>query len=163
MGIRRPLGVYMGSELHVGVHWACGGRLVPTGSCVLALVGVGLLQSLGEWLGQSSFRVGWRTAGGVQFLFFRRFLLGLAKLSFWGGDWMQGNNSMKFGDFCDISQFPNILGLKSFCNSWGNQFITNNHASFHLWGKKNVPNHQKFSKYYEHNCRSRWSARNKNP
>ena len=29
-------------------------------------------------------------------------------------------------------------------------FITNNHASFHLWLKKNLLKHQKVSKYYEH-------------
>ena len=31
-------------------------------------------------------------------------------------------------------------------------FITNNHASFHLWWKENLLNHQKVSKYYEHGC-----------
>ena len=30
--------------------------------------------------------------------------------------------------------------------------ITNNHVSFHLWGKENLLNHQKVSKYYEHDC-----------
>ena len=33
------------------------------------------------------------------------------------------------------------------------QFITNNHASFHLWWKENLFNHQKGSKYYEHDFR----------
>ena len=33
------------------------------------------------------------------------------------------------------------------------QFITNNHVSFHLWWKKDLPNHQKVSKYYEHDNR----------
>ena len=33
------------------------------------------------------------------------------------------------------------------------QFITNNHVSFHLWWKKDSPNHQKVSKYYEHDNR----------
>ena len=33
------------------------------------------------------------------------------------------------------------------------QFITNNHASFHFWWKENLLNHQKVSKYYEHDCR----------
>ena len=32
------------------------------------------------------------------------------------------------------------------------QFIINKHASFHLWWKKNLLNHQKVSKYYEHDC-----------
>ena len=33
-------------------------------------------------------------------------------------------------------------------------FITNNHASFHLWGKENLVKHQKVSKYYDHDYRS---------
>ena len=33
-------------------------------------------------------------------------------------------------------------------------FITNNHELFHLWWKKNLLNHQKFSKYYKR-CFSR--------
>ena len=37
------------------------------------------------------------------------------------------------------------------------QFITNNHASFHLWWTERLLNHQKVSKYYEHDCRS-WTA-----
>ena len=28
----------------------------------------------------------------------------------------------------------------------------NNHASFHLWRKENLLNHQNVSKYYEHGC-----------
>ena len=32
------------------------------------------------------------------------------------------------------------------------QFITNNHASFHVWWKKNFLNHQEVSKYFEHDC-----------
>ena len=31
-------------------------------------------------------------------------------------------------------------------------FITNNHASFHLWGKENLVKHQKVSIYYEQDC-----------
>ena len=31
-------------------------------------------------------------------------------------------------------------------------FIADNHASFHLWWKENLLNHQKVSKYYEHDC-----------
>ena len=33
------------------------------------------------------------------------------------------------------------------------QLITNNHASFHLWLKENLLNHQKVTKYYELDCR----------
>ena len=31
-------------------------------------------------------------------------------------------------------------------------FITNNRASFHLWGKENLVKHQKVSKCYENRC-----------
>ena len=34
----------------------------------------------------------------------------------------------------------------------GMLFITNDHASFHFWWKENLLNHQKLSKYYEHDC-----------
>ena len=33
-----------------------------------------------------------------------------------------------------------------------NQFITNNHASFHLWPKENLVKHEKFSQYYVLGC-----------
>ena len=32
------------------------------------------------------------------------------------------------------------------------QLITNDYASFHLWWKENLRNHQKVSNYYEHDC-----------
>ena len=32
------------------------------------------------------------------------------------------------------------------------QFITNNHASFHLCWTENLLNHEKVSKYYEYDC-----------
>lgn len=44
----------------------------------------------------SSFRVGWHTAEGVQVLFFRGFLLLLAKFSHWGWEWGLADNSMRF-------------------------------------------------------------------
>ena len=31
-------------------------------------------------------------------------------------------------------------------------FISNNHTSFHLWGKKNLVKHRKVSKHYETVC-----------
>ena len=42
-----------------------------------------------------AFRVGWRAAGGVWFLLFKSFLLVLARLSFWRGDWA-------LGPFCEV-------------------------------------------------------------
>ena len=32
------------------------------------------------------------------------------------------------------------------------QIFTNNHILFHLWWKENLFNHQKVSKYFEHDC-----------
>ena len=32
------------------------------------------------------------------------------------------------------------------------QCNTNNHASFHLWWKENLLNHQRVSKYHQHDC-----------
>ena len=32
------------------------------------------------------------------------------------------------------------------------KFIINKHALFHLWQKELLLNHQKVSKYYEHDC-----------
>ena len=37
-------------------------------------------------------------------------------------------------------------------------FITNNHASFHLWWDENFVKHQNVSKYYDQDCRA-WLAR----
>ena len=36
-------------------------------------------------------------------------------------------------------------------------FITNNDASFHLWGKESLVKYQKVSKCYDHNCRFLYS------
>ena len=51
----------------------------------------------------SSFRVGWHTAGGVWFLFFKSFLLLLAKLSFSRGGWALGYHFMGFRHFPHFS------------------------------------------------------------
>ena len=47
------------------------------------------------------------------------------------------------------------LSVKSFTTREATptyQFVTNNHVLFHLWWKENLLNHQKVSKYYEHDC-----------
>ena len=46
----------------------------------------------------SGFRVGWRAmgGGGVWFLLFKGFIVVLAKLSFYRGDWGLGYHSMEF-------------------------------------------------------------------
>ena len=91
--------------------------------------------------------------GKTQFLFFRIFLLVLTKFLFCEEEWALVNNSMKFWDFPDTYWFPKIPSLTFLGNSWAThryQFITDNHASFHLWWTENLLNHQKVSKYYEH-------------
>ena len=72
-----------------------------------------------------------RTTGKIQFLVFRRFLLAFTKFFILGGKLWQS-----------VRQLENII------------FISNNHASFHLWWKENLVEHRKFSKYYDHDCRS---------
>ena len=46
--------------------------------------------------------------GKVQALLLRSFVIVLTKFSFWRKDWALGYDSMKFGDFLDISKFPNF-------------------------------------------------------
>ena len=58
----------------------------------------------------------WRSAWRVQFLFFVRFLLVLAELSFWEGGWGLGDDSIGFWDFSDVTLLFRILSLKSFGN-----------------------------------------------
>ena len=64
----------------------------------------------------SSFRVKWSTVRKVSFLFFKSFLLILAKPSVWRGDWALGYHSMEFRHFPDTFHFPNFLSLKLFGN-----------------------------------------------
>ena len=45
-----------------------------------------------------------------------------------------------------------VVGIFSSATTRIYEFITNNHASFHLVWKENFLNHQKVSKYYEHDC-----------
>ena len=62
-------------------------------------------------------------------------------------------------NFClqrSIARWGPSLSHKSFGNSWDksySNFITDEHASFHLWWKENLLNYQKVSKYYEHDCK----------
>ena len=54
----------------------------------------------------SGFRVVWRAAGGVWFLFFGEFLLVLAGLLFWRG---AGRGAIVLWDLDDFLIFPNFL------------------------------------------------------
>ena len=46
-----------------------------------------------------------------------------------------------------------VLNRSATCSATRiHHFITSNHASFNLWWKKNLLNHQKVSKYHEHDC-----------
>ena len=51
----------------------------------------------------SGFRVGWDAAGGVEFLFFKGFLLVLGGLSGCRGAWLLGWHSVGFGYFPEVS------------------------------------------------------------
>ena len=50
----------------------------------------------------SSFHMKLCTMRKVQFLLSKRFLLAVAKLSYWGENWGLENNSMKFSYFPDM-------------------------------------------------------------
>ena len=67
----------------------------------ICLYKVSCLQSWTKYLIQTLV-FAWNRALGEKFNF-RSFLLVLGKISFWHEDWTLGYNSMKFGDFLDIS------------------------------------------------------------
>ena len=50
----------------------------------------------------SGFRVDWRIAAKVYFLFFKSFPLVLASLLFWRGDWALGYHCIEFRQSSDI-------------------------------------------------------------
>ena len=93
----------------------------------------------------SSFHVKSCTTGKVQLLFFRSFLLVLAKLSFWEKGLTLGFNCMKFWR---IWYFLNPKIVWEFVRELlYAMFIINNDASFHLLWKENLAKHQNVSKY----------------
>ena len=49
---------------------------------------------------------------------FQEIFATINKMLFWQEDWALGYPSMKFRHFPDISQFPKVLSLKLFGNSW---------------------------------------------
>ena len=98
----------------------------------------------------SSFHVKRRILGKVQFLFFRRFLL--TKFSFEEEDWALAMVLWSFAVFVIFRNFLRSwvfsrLTTREVTRTY--QFITNNHASFHLRWKENLLYNQKTSKYYE--------------
>ena len=52
-------------------------------------------------------------------VFLRVFWVLMSRFKFWKEDWVLGYVSNQIWKFLNISLFPKILGLKSFCNSWG--------------------------------------------
>ena len=52
--------------------------------------------------------------------FFAIFYQKVSKFGFWLDGWVVAIRSERFRDFLEISQFPRILSLKSFGNSWAN-------------------------------------------
>ena len=101
----------------------------------------------------SSFHVRQRNTGKVQFLFFRSFLLVLAKVSVWEEDWELGYNSMEFWEFPDFSKFPKFQNLRSFGSSWGNFYLPYLLLIMTLFS---LVVNRKFcamvSQYYDHDC-----------
>ena len=90
------------------------------------------------------------------FCFSWDFYLEHTSYSFREEDWALGIYSVKFWDFPDICQFPKILSrLATSETTLTYHLITNHHAPFHLRWKGNVLNHQKVSKWYEHDCRKK--------
>ena len=55
-------------------------------------------------------------------VFFFFFLLLLPKFDFLKGGWALGFVSIQIWEFFNVSLFPEILSLKSFCNSWGSSY-----------------------------------------
>ena len=58
----------------------------------------------------------------VWYLLFYVFWLLLPKFNFWKGDWALGYVSTQIKYFPNISLFPQIIGLKTFGNSWRNSY-----------------------------------------
>ena len=68
----------------------------------------------------------------------------------------KGSGGFNFYLRGSIARWGPSLSHKSCGNSWDksySNFITDKHASFHLWWKENLLNYQKVSKYYEHDCK----------
>ena len=60
---------------------------------------------------------------------------------------------LTFANFPKCPNFlrPEDLSSEATCEGFCiYQFVTINHASFHLWSEENMLNHQEFSKYYVH-------------
>ena len=103
----------------------------------------------------SSFHVKQCTTGKVPFLLFRRLLLVLKKFHLERRTEYQTIILSSFEIFLIIPNFLRCYVLSrsaTFEATHTSQFITNNHASFHLWRKDNLLNHQRVSVYYEHAC-----------
>ena len=101
----------------------------------------------------SSFHVRQCNTGKVQFLFFKSFLLVLAKVSVWEGDWELGYNSMEFWKFPHFFKFPKFENLRSFGSSWGNSYLPYLLLIMTLFS---LVVNRKFcamvSQYYDHDC-----------
>ena len=76
-------------------------------------------------------------------MFFKGFLLVLAKYLFWRGYWALGYYSREFRDLTrESTRIYHVL------------FISNSRTSFHLWWRENLVKHQKIPKYYVNDCRT---------
>ena len=77
---------------------------------------------------------------------FQQFFASINKIFVWG---TLGYNSM---NILDVPKSKSYVDLQLVRQLVYTMFITNNHASFHLWGKEYLVKYQKVSKHYVQDC-----------
>ena len=102
------------------------------------------LRSWTIFLTNFRFNVKKRTTEKYYFLFFINILLALTKFSIWQEELALVYNFITFWDFPDASR-PATRVAHTIC-------ITDNHAPFHMWQRKNLVKYQKVSKYNDRGC-----------
>ena len=88
---------------------------------------------------------------------FQQFFASINKIFVWG---TLGYNSM---NILDVPKSKSYVDLQLVRQLVYTMFITNNHASFHLWGKEILVKCQKVFKYYFYGCRSEISKNHRLP
>ena len=77
---------------------------------------------------------------------FQQFFASINKIFVWG---TLGYNSM---NILDVPKSKSYVDLQLVRQLVYTMFITNNHASFHLWGKEKSVKYQKNLKTFVHDC-----------
>ena len=96
----------------------------------------------------SSFHVKQDTTGKFQFPFFQEFFASIGKSSILGGGL---SARVQISWHFLISWRPMSCAVRHLVTQLVyTMFITINHASFHLWLKKNLVKHKKVSKFFDH-------------